>query len=241
MDPFTISTGITGFLSLTIEIGTAIGKYISGVKSAEKEAHDLLTEFQALQRILEQLVRFLQGDEAKNVSSDDSYAFSMISSCQSNVEYLHKKLVQLEKPNHGGKLDYLWQRGTWPFQKDECQQLVNTLHRFAQMFEFSLLISNWFASVPVHLSITLYICLSIILPNSNVLANTSAIGEVLEKLEKSKGDNLSVSEREELLRMSKQIPGILSFIKEVSKSNTKMQYSTMNALQGVRKQLGGRC
>ncbi|CCX30541.1 Similar to hypothetical protein SS1G_10749 [Sclerotinia sclerotiorum 1980]; acc. no. XP_001588302 [Pyronema omphalodes CBS 100304] len=38
--------------------------------------------------------------------------------------------------------------------------------------------------------------------------------------------------------MSKQIPGILSFIKEVSKSNTKMQYSTMNALQGVRKQLG---
>jgi hypothetical protein len=158
MDPFTISTGIAGFLSLTIEIGIAIGKYISNVKSAEKEAQDLLTEVQALQRVLEQLVSFLRGEEAKKISFDETAVlFSVIGSYQGNIQYLYKKLVKVEKSKHSSKFDHLLQRGRWPFQKEECQQLVNTLHRYAQIFEFSLRISNWFAFVPMRLLIIYYI------------------------------------------------------------------------------------
>jgi hypothetical protein len=38
----------------------------------------------------------------------------------------------------------------------------------------------------------------------------------------------------------KQIQDVLSLIKEVSQSNTEMQYSTMMALQGIQKRLTGR-
>jgi sugar-specific transcriptional regulator TrmB len=74
---------------------------------------------------------------------------------------------------------------------------------------------------------------------------------VLGKLEEShkqlqdeitnlKRERISDSVPEDLLRMSKQIPEIISLIKEVSQSNTKMQYSTMMTLQGIQRHLIGR-
>ncbi|KAI5810839.1 hypothetical protein BZA77DRAFT_347519 [Pyronema omphalodes] len=196
MDPFSVSTGIAGFLSLTIQIGVAIGKYVSDVKSAEKEAQDLYTEIQSLQGVLEQLVGFLRGEETKKISFDDNAVFfSVIGSCQSIIEDLYKKLVKVGISKHSSKFDHLMQRGKWPFQKEECQQLVNTLHRYARIFEFSLHVSN-----------------------CNLLAKTS-------------------SDMDMVLRMSEQNLGVLSAIKEVSQSNTKMQHSTLITLQGIRRHL----
>jgi hypothetical protein len=38
MDPFSISTGVAGFLSLAIELTEIIGGYIGDVKSAPEDA-----------------------------------------------------------------------------------------------------------------------------------------------------------------------------------------------------------
>jgi len=37
----------------------------------------------------------------------------------------------------------LLQRLKWPFEKDECVELVEVLHRCSQTFTFSLTIENW--------------------------------------------------------------------------------------------------
>jgi len=142
MDPFTISTGVVGFLSLTIEISKILNTYVSDVKSAPKDAQILLTEVNALSHVLDQLVKFLQNEEVKGNSFDQtSVLYSVIIVGQTTLERLEKKLNRLQGED---KVAKVLERFKWPLSKDECQQTVQTLHRCAQTFEFSLTVSNWF-------------------------------------------------------------------------------------------------
>jgi hypothetical protein len=53
MDPISISIGVAGFLSLTLEIINILSNYVSNVKSAPEEANGLLREITALKVVLE--------------------------------------------------------------------------------------------------------------------------------------------------------------------------------------------
>jgi nucleoid-associated protein YejK len=123
MDPFTISTGVAGLLSLSMEIVTVLSGYISDVNSAAKQAQDLPTELTALQAILQQLDKFLCSDEGKQVSFDESaILFSVIKACEDNIRYLYTKLVKFNQRTEG-KTKNFFARAKWPLHKDECQQL----------------------------------------------------------------------------------------------------------------------
>jgi hypothetical protein len=52
MDPISISIGVAGFLSLTLEINI-LSNYVSDVKSAPEEANGLLREITVLKVVLE--------------------------------------------------------------------------------------------------------------------------------------------------------------------------------------------
>jgi hypothetical protein len=58
------------------------------------------------------------------------------------IEGVYKKLDKFCKPK-AGKIRILIESAKWPFKKDECQQIVEELHRFGQTFSFSLTVSNW--------------------------------------------------------------------------------------------------
>ncbi|KAF8541995.1 ankyrin repeat-containing domain protein [Trichophaea hybrida] len=140
MDPFTVATGLAGFLSLTIEIKKILEEYISGVKSAPDNSRKLLTQIAALSHVLQQLVMFLRSEDAKGTSFDQtSVLCSVIAVCQGHVEQLYRKL---EKLSSTGKNKKGVERLKWPFNQTECQQTVEMLHRCAQTFEFSLSISS---------------------------------------------------------------------------------------------------
>jgi hypothetical protein len=66
MDPFTISTGVVGFLSLALDITQILSTYIGEAKSAPEDAQNLLTEVTSLSYILSQLVKFLRKDAKGN-------------------------------------------------------------------------------------------------------------------------------------------------------------------------------
>ncbi|KAI5789891.1 hypothetical protein FPQ18DRAFT_410872 [Pyronema domesticum] len=93
MDPFTLSTGVAGFLSLAIEISKILGAYVSDVKHAPEDAGNLLVEVDALCRVLEQLVEFLRND-AKGLNNFDSTSALrvMIDSCHKQIHDLYQKL-----------------------------------------------------------------------------------------------------------------------------------------------------
>jgi hypothetical protein len=144
MDPFTISTGLAGFLSLAFEITKILTAYVSDVKSAPEEARGLLSEVSALCNVLDQLVNFLRNDVKGNFTLS-SALYVAIMACQTHIGELYKKIEKLQIRSSDGKISKIINRTTiaWPFLKDEYQSTLVALHRFAQTFQFSLSIKNW--------------------------------------------------------------------------------------------------
>lgn len=143
MDPFTISTGVAGLLSLAMEITKILSAYISDVKSAPEDAQNILTKVESLCYVLEQLVQFLRKDAKTLGKFESTSALCMvINSCQAQVQDLYQKLEQLQIRSDS-KVKGFIDRVKWPFRTEEYQSTVATLHQFVQIFQFSLQISNW--------------------------------------------------------------------------------------------------
>lgn len=142
MYAFTVSNGVAGFLTLALEIAKILNGYISDVKSASKEAEEL-TEVDDLCQVLKQLTEFLNNEDTDGTPFEQALC-TVIKACETHIQALYKTLLPLRKTKSSKtKASDLIQRFAWPFQKDECQQTVQKLHRFAQTFQFSLVVSNW--------------------------------------------------------------------------------------------------
>ncbi|KAF8253364.1 hypothetical protein K440DRAFT_249243 [Wilcoxina mikolae CBS 423.85] len=145
MVPFTVSTGMAGLLSLTIEITKLLGGYISGVNEAPKQAQELLKEISALDAVLNQLVSFLRIDDAKkNLGNFDqtSVLQSVIAICQRDIQGIYQKLARLWVGDSNNRFQRLMDSAKWPFEQTECRQVIETLRSCVQTFHFSLTISN---------------------------------------------------------------------------------------------------
>ena len=142
MDPFTIATGLAGLLSLTQEIANILSTYTNGVKNAPKAARSVLTETSTLSQVLGQLIEFLRAEETNSKCSgkfrQTSALCSVIAICKDHIETIYRKLKFQGKPERD-----LLHRLKWPFERDECVELVGVLHRCSQTFQFSLTIENW--------------------------------------------------------------------------------------------------
>lgn len=67
-----------------------------------------------------------------------------IERCGGHVRFLHSKIAPLRKKKDSkSKTAEFIERLKWPFNKEDCQQALQKLHRFVQTFEFSLVVSNW--------------------------------------------------------------------------------------------------
>ena len=136
MDPFTICTGVTGFLLLAIELVKILTEYTNTVKSAPSEAHTLLTELVSLSQALKQLTDFLKKPEHGVSFNETSVLCSVVTICDMKIKNLH---VKLEKFRSTGGMGDSWK---WPFQKQECLEITQTLHHCAATIQLSLTISN---------------------------------------------------------------------------------------------------
>ncbi|KAF8462760.1 hypothetical protein BDZ91DRAFT_330752 [Kalaharituber pfeilii] len=137
MDPFTIATGIAGFVPLAIEIGKILKEYISQFKEAPKDAQTILTEITALRYVLQQLTVFLRKEEINGINFHETSALcSVINICGDKIKDLHAKLTKFRAGNFKDRL-------RWPFHRQECLEVAETLHHCAQTIEFSLTITNW--------------------------------------------------------------------------------------------------
>jgi len=140
MDPFSIATRLAGLISLTSDFAWILTDYTGGVKSATKDARSVLTEVTALSHVLQQLIEFLQKDDTNSKCRfrATSALCSVIAICKNHIETLYRKVKFQGKPEKD-----LLSRLKLPFEKQECQEIVEVLHRCSQTFTFSLQIANW--------------------------------------------------------------------------------------------------
>jgi hypothetical protein len=144
MDPLSISASVAGFLGLAIELKRIISTYVSDVKSAPQEAHELSVEVSALSHVLETLDELLQGEDLDETSfGRQSILHSVVSACHEHFLVIRKRLSNLR----GKKVKGIMARIAWPLQKEECQQSILVLHRYVQTVEVLLIASNRLVSV----------------------------------------------------------------------------------------------
>jgi hypothetical protein len=141
MDPIRLSASAAGFFSLAIQLTKIIGGYVTNVQSAPAEARELTTEVKALSHVLETVVDVLRSEDIESTSFEEqSVLFSVIGACRVHLNTLYKKLSKLCGPE--SKATEIPARFMWPFQKDDCQQYTQTLHRYTQTLHVLLAKSN---------------------------------------------------------------------------------------------------
>lgn len=141
MDPLSIAGSVAGLVGLTIEITKLITAYADSVKNAAEESLQLAQELSALQSTLDELSRFLKSQSAKPSSfSPTSTLVLATSSCYDSLKILQDILGKFMQVSEGKK----WYRKlAWPLKREDHLQAVSTIHRFTQIFHFSLSIDGW--------------------------------------------------------------------------------------------------
>ena len=111
-------------------------KYSTYFAHAPKDAQDLVTEVVAVRHVLEKLRAQLELDSlSENSLERTSVLFFAVNGCRKRLEDIHGTLKDLISNR---SLVQFWKRLVWPFERTETRDAVLELHRFAQLFHFSL-------------------------------------------------------------------------------------------------------
>lgn len=141
LDPFSLTAGIAGLISLTFQATKIVADYTSSVTQAATESQELAVELATLALALRTLDQFLDRDGAKFKSlKNTSVLYSVTSTCHAKLNSLHSILQKFMERSEGKK----WYRSAaWPIKRDEHIQTITTLHRCMQIFQFSLSVDGW--------------------------------------------------------------------------------------------------
>jgi hypothetical protein len=145
MDPLSISAAVAGFLTLEGQIAGTLQDYVDGVQSAPDEIRSLLLEVMAFCEVVKDFDGFLHKptNDHNGCSFQSSPVLCIaIKACQCQLEELRGKLANLSETCSNKKLPGWIGRIKWPLKKDELQQTVVDLQRFARIFQFSMVIQN---------------------------------------------------------------------------------------------------
>jgi DNA topoisomerase VI subunit B len=130
------AASVTALTSLALEVAKTLHKYSSDVRSSSQDIENLLSEVDALSKVLKQLELFLQEDEkGREFDQTVSVLGSTVKACRDTLCDLQSRLQSI--------LGRKFVKLTWPFHKEQLQNLAESLRRYNQVFQFSLTIEGW--------------------------------------------------------------------------------------------------
>jgi len=141
MDPLSLAANVAGLTSLTLEVSKFTASYIESVKNAPRESLQLAEELSALARALSDLDQFLVSQNHGSMRFGNTSALvTAATSCRDSLSMLHVTLTKLLDRTEGRKW---YRRAIWPWKGPGHLKVVTALHRFTDIFHFSLSISGW--------------------------------------------------------------------------------------------------
>ncbi|KAI9759600.1 MAG: hypothetical protein M1840_003251 [Geoglossum simile] len=136
MDPFSLSVGVAGLVSLTVQLSRIVSNYIAGVKSAAVELSTMLT---VLNSTLSRLSTFLCEENANGSSfAYTSVLFSTTGACKAKLQLLNDKLDTADGRRIGRAINQL----KWPLDEKRTRMAVQDLQAYIQTFGFALTVDG---------------------------------------------------------------------------------------------------
>ena len=130
------AASVTALMSLALEVAQTLHKYSSDVRASSQDIESLLSEVDALSKVLKQLELFLQEDEiGGGFDQTASVLGSTVNACRNTLSDLKRRLQSI--------LGRKFARLRWPFHKEQLQNLAESLRRYNQVFQFSLTLEGW--------------------------------------------------------------------------------------------------
>ena len=134
-DPFSIINLLGTAASLT----KAVLQYASAVKNAPDELEKLKRGFTSIHDVFEQLIELMDDDDFRQKFADVSALYNAIGDFVVTVEILEKSLKRLGAANG---ISRTLIRIKWPFERTKTQELVETIQKYIQVFQFALTIKG---------------------------------------------------------------------------------------------------
>ena len=124
-EPFSVTCGVAGLLSLAIELFKISKKYAENVNGASRAITDLIRELRNLQSVLLQI-------EALNSDRVDEAVANDVEFCSDILLKLRDSLAERTKGSRKmAKLKHL----TWPFSETRTMEDVQKIHRYLTIFQ----------------------------------------------------------------------------------------------------------
>lgn len=92
MDPFSISAGIAGLLSLSLQVRQIVTEHFESAKNAPKEARSLAEKLTAIIGVLEQLERFIEKHARNGQFNESSILYGTIKRYDEHLSQLDESL-----------------------------------------------------------------------------------------------------------------------------------------------------
>ena len=134
-DPFSIIS----LLNTAAILAKALLQYASAVKNASDELETLKRGFTSVHDVFEQLMELMGDEDFRQEFADLSALYIAIGDFVVTMEILEKALKKLGAAN-GASRTVL--RIKWPFERTKTQELVVTLQKYIQVFQFALTIKG---------------------------------------------------------------------------------------------------
>jgi hypothetical protein len=124
-DPFTLGTGVVGFLSLGIQVSQSLNDFYSAYKSCTKDIARIVVKLESLLGIL----CCLHGALENRVRETDNLLFELdkvVLGCNEIIDELQAKCDKIRKDhasNAKSQLQYYGARASYPFRRKTLQAL----------------------------------------------------------------------------------------------------------------------
>ncbi|KAK0517520.1 hypothetical protein JMJ35_000675 [Cladonia borealis] len=206
-DPFSIISLLDTAASLT----KVVLQYASAVKNAPDELEKLKRGFTSVHDVFEQLTELMGDDDFRQEFADVSALYIATGDFVVTMEILEKTLKRLGAANGASRTVI---RIKWPFERTKTQELIQTLQKYIQVFQFALTIkgSKILAQTSQKASEIMKTSKTLSQTQSEILEALSALpqhDEIIAELQKLRIDLVSVqsqgqksSEQEFLYKVS---------------------------------------
>jgi hypothetical protein len=138
MDPFSITAGVAGLLSITIQLIQIAGKFKHNSRS--EQLYDFIFELNSLAEVLKRLQGFLSTQEHTQYFDQISVFVSSSTRCKTKLSKLLQKLQTTVSGTN--KIKRVIDTLIWPLDEKEHRETIKDLQRYIQLFHFALTVEG---------------------------------------------------------------------------------------------------
>ena len=138
MDPFSITAGVAGLVTLISQAVRLATRFTHGVTGASQQATTMIEALIQLERILKSLKLYLDSTSSAKgsmVDGQDSLLNDTIKSCHRRIDGILHRIYEAARGSRTGIL-------RWPFDKKDYEETLRDIRMFCQWIQLALTIEN---------------------------------------------------------------------------------------------------